>query len=73
MISMLKTMQKWFPLQGIPCRWLMETWVKVSFVFWETEEISKPFHVVASHSLVRGSVGLFDVGHMVQSKSAFYP
>lgn len=27
-----------------------------------------PYSVVASHNHVRNSVGIFDVGHMVQSK-----
>lgn len=78
MTSMLKTARRWLSSRGTRCHWRMETLAQVRTLFCNPRchfnSESKKWKIVASHKQVRSSVGLFDVGHMVQSKYvACYP
>ena len=66
---------RWYHLQDIQCLWLMGTLVKVVCMENSAGTHLLNYALVASHNHVRNSIGLFDVGHMVQSKlvsSIFY-
>jgi hypothetical protein len=67
LISMSSTVQRWFRLRVIICPWCMATSARVHFSALTFSDVTDRY-AVASHQHVRQSAGLFDVGHMLQSK-----
>jgi len=76
---MLRMVPRWSRSPGTLCLCHMEVWGLVSYL---NVLVVSPTHVyltlrspfqVASHHHIRNKVGLFDVGHMVQTKYANNP
>jgi len=68
MIFTSKMVQRWFHLQDIICPYCMATPARVPLFILSKVSTIPDGSAVASHQHVRQSAGLFDVGHMVQSK-----
>src|ERR1700722_2426477 len=68
MIFILRTVRRWYLSRGTLCPSTMGTSIKVKKIPISVGFALRRFFSVASHHHVRESVGIFDVGHMVQSK-----